>query len=236
MQPSSNNSKTKTAAKALDIDDVDVVTEELTGCILQRRYLVGRALDAGSFGRVFKVVDLQDKELPLVMKVCEDHRMFAKEISAMHNIYKKAKNFTGFTQGKTPEVICYGMVMICDEADLADTERTFDEEELSDKKMMSYLIMPRFGRNLETYFESQKRVLHKSSIYHLGLACLDLLEQIHQAGYIYNDLKLDNLMVDYKQHLPSKSSTNKNAFANATINIVDFGFATKYVERNRTSN
>ena len=42
----------------LEIDDVDVVTEELTGCILRRRYLIGRQLDRGSFGRVFKVIDL----------------------------------------------------------------------------------------------------------------------------------------------------------------------------------
>lgn len=148
---------TEAATKAsLDIDDVDVVTEQLTGCILKRRYLVGRQLDAGSFGRVFKIIDLQDKEAPLVMKVCEDHRMFAKEISAMHNIQRKAATAPKQQSGcvsKTPSVISYGMVMICDEADLDQTERTFNEEELSDKRMMSYLIMPRFGGNLETYFE-----------------------------------------------------------------------------------
>lgn len=184
---------------------------------------------------MFKVVDLQDKETPLVVKVCEDHRLFAKEISAMHNIERRAESIRqpGCTS-KTPKVVAYGMVMVCDEAELADTDKTLDEEEMSDKVMMSYLIMPRFGRNLETYFESQKRALHKSSIYHLGMACLDLLEQIHAAGYIYNDLKLDNLLVDYKQHLPAKSAANKNAFANASINLVDFGFATKYVERARS--
>lgn len=67
------------------------------------------------------------------------------------------------------------------------------------------------------------------------MACLDLLEQIHDAGYIYNDLKLDNLLVDYKQHLPSKSAAKKDCFANASINLVDFGFATKYVEKKRSS-
>ena len=52
---------------------------------------------------------------------------------------------------------------------------------------------------------------------------------------MYNDLKLDNLLVDYKQHLPSKSAANKDCFANASINLVDFGFATKYVERKRSN-
>ena len=77
--------------------------------------------------------------------------------------------------------------------------------------------------------------MHKSSIYHLGLACLNLLEQIHSAGYVYNDLKLDNLLVDFKESLPMEGAGKSNCFANATINLVDFGFATKYMERNPES-
>lgn len=94
--------------------------------------------------------------------------------------------------------------------------------------------MPRFGRNLETYFENQNRELSKASVYHLGRSCLDLLEQIHIAGYVYNDLKLDNLLVDFKEHLPSKAG-NENCFANASINLVDFGFTTKYLSRQSSS-
>ena len=53
------------------------------------------------------------------MKICEDHRLFAKEISAMHNIQRKAKpaQQSGCVS-KTPSVVAYGMVMICAEADL----------------------------------------------------------------------------------------------------------------------
>lgn len=42
----------------ISLEDVDVATEQLTGSILKRRYLIGRQLDRGSFGRVFKVIDL----------------------------------------------------------------------------------------------------------------------------------------------------------------------------------
>lgn len=42
----------------ISLEDVDVATEQLTGSILKRRYLIGRELDRGSFGRVFKVIDL----------------------------------------------------------------------------------------------------------------------------------------------------------------------------------
>ena len=75
----------------LSFSDVDVVTEQLTGCILKRRYLIGRQLDRGSFGRVFKVIDLQAQDTALVIKVCEDYKLFAKEISAMLNIDRKLK-------------------------------------------------------------------------------------------------------------------------------------------------
>lgn len=77
---------------ALSFSDVDFVTEQLTGCILKRRYLIGRQIDCGSFGRVFKVIDLQSQDTPLVIKVCEDYKLFAKEISAMLNIERKLKN------------------------------------------------------------------------------------------------------------------------------------------------
>jgi serine/threonine protein kinase len=58
-----------------------------------------------------------------------------------------------------------------------------------------------------------------------------ILEQIHSAGYIYNDLKLDNLMTDYRTKLPRDGSEKDvNIFKNVPINIVDFGFATKYAK------
>ena len=60
---------------------------------------------------------------------------------------------------------------------------------------------------------------------------------MHSAGYIYNDLKLDNLMTDFNDKLscdPSEDLGTANAFENVSINLVDFGFATKFVEQNKT--
>lgn len=48
------------------------------------------------------------------------------------------------------------------------------------------------------------------------------------AGYVYNDLKLDNLMTNHQHKLP-KDGMHRNVFENVSLNIVDFGFATKYV-------
>ena len=55
---------------------------------------------------------------------------------------------------------------------------------------------------------------------------------------MYNDLKLDNIMVGYNDKLPDyekMGGRNKSTscFANCTISIIDFGFATSYYQANQ---
>jgi serine/threonine protein kinase len=45
------------------------------------------------------------------------------------------------------------------------------------------------------------------------------LKNIHAAGYIYNDLKPDNLLLDY-------GSKNLDS-----IHLIDYGFATKFLDK-----
>lgn len=33
------------------------------------------------------------------------------------------------------------------------------------------------------------------SVIHLGMKVIDILETVHNSGYIYGDLKLDNILV-----------------------------------------
>ena len=72
-------------------------------------------------------------------------------------------------------------------------------------KLMAWFIMPRYGYNLEYIFNKMEHRLLKSSIYDIGLAILFNLEAVHKAGYVYNDLKLDNLMVGYRQTIYKKT-------------------------------
>ena len=72
----------------------------------------------------------------------------------------------------------------------------------SKQKLMTYMIMPRYGKNLESYFEYLECKFNKVSVLDLGMALVTMLESMHQAGFIFNDLKLDNLMVGFESKLP----------------------------------
>lgn len=57
--------------------------------------------------------------------------------------------------------------------------------------------MPRLGFNLEQYFEAMHNIIPEVSVYSLGIKIITLLECVHETGYVFNDLKLDNLMIGY---------------------------------------
>jgi serine/threonine protein kinase len=108
-----------------------------------------------------------------VVKFSKDHKAFAQEIKMMKRI---SKHSTG--KYCCPEVVSYGMATQND-------------------SLKAWVIMPRYGYNIEYIALKMDFKLLKTSIYDIGTAILATLESIHKAGYVYNDLKLDNLMVGY---------------------------------------
>ena len=78
--------------------------------------------------------------------------------------------------------------------------------------------MEKLGQNLEFYYK-QLGGFTKKTIYQVGIKLLDIYERIHESGFTYNDLKLDNILIgDYK-------STAKNQHQ---IKLCDFGFMSRY--------
>ena len=89
-----------------------MVQGELTGQVLKQRYLIGRHIDNGSFGQVYKIIDLINKERPLVIKISSDLKLFGKEINAMKKAYKQASQVLEDDKScSTPEVVDYGMII-----------------------------------------------------------------------------------------------------------------------------
>ena len=89
---------------------IEVVSGELVGSILKDRFYIARLLDQGSFGKVYKCIDIKNQERTLVIKVLKDIKIFRKEVRAMKavsKVYSKvydAKN-PNTEQWSTPDII-----------------------------------------------------------------------------------------------------------------------------------
>ena len=59
---------------------------------------------------------------------------------------------------------------------------------------------------------------------------LDILELVHQSGFVYNDLKLDNFLLDVKVDSRQLITSNENFFKTLKVHLIDFGFATTYLD------
>lgn len=84
---------------------------------------------------------------------------------------------------------------------------------------------------MESYFERHKHSLSKASILDIALSTLNMIEGVHLAGYTYNDLKLDNIMLGFDSKLP-KEQTAESSFTQSSMHLVDFGFATRFIDKN----
>ena len=57
----------------------------------------------------------------------------------------------------------------------------------------------------------------------IGLRLIQQLEELHQIGYVYNDLKLDNIVIGDK---------TSSASSLTDIRLIDFGLCTRYIDDN----
>jgi serine/threonine protein kinase len=55
--------------------------------------------------------------------------------------------------------------------------------------------MPKYGADVDQYFHSMNKDLSTKSIIHLGMEVLKILQKVHSSGYVYGDLKLDNILI-----------------------------------------
>ena len=79
-------------------------------------------------------------------------------------------------------------------------------------EIVYWYTLPYFGaQSLEDSIKDRGQ-LSKYEAIQIGIKILDEIEVVHGAGYVHNDLKLDNIIMSDAGFLK----------------IIDFGFATKY--------
>ena len=100
--------------------------------------------------------------------------------------------------------------------------------------------MPRLGPNLQQVFQAKQSLFTTKMACDIALQIVDMLEAVHEAGYVFNDLKLDNLVLpagtNLSQMLRAKQSEPQteeadNELEHLDLTLVDFGFATKYLRQ-----
>ena len=98
-----------------------------------------------------------------------------------------------------------------------------DGADKSGKKLMSYYILQKYGNNLDNIFTQFNMQFSMKTICQIGIRLINIIQVIHEAGYVYNDMKLDNVLIgDHK----NKENTKHD------IRLIDFGFASKYQDKN----
>jgi len=86
------------------------------------------------------------------------------------------------------------------------------------KKKLRFIVMPRYGKDLQTRIDESKSSLSLESTSHLATQIIDSLEYLHSQGYVHKDLKANNMIFKRDQ-----KGMNDKLF------LVDFGLASRYL-------
>jgi len=87
-------------------------------------------------------------------------------------------------------------------------------------------VQEKLGSTLEDHLFDRDEPFSEKTVFQVGIQLLDQIKMIHEAGYTYNDLKLDNVLVGDALDLPDqKDSLHK-------LRIIDFGLSKKYRDQN----
>ncbi|CAL8136181.1 unnamed protein product [Orchesella dallaii] len=91
-------------------------------------------------------------------------------------------------------------------------------------KEHKFLVLPRLGKNLRQFIQKMpEKRLPIQVVYALGLQMIDILEYIHSTGYVHDDIKDSNVLLDVT------SSENRNGVPK--IYLADYGLVNKYEYR-----
>lgn len=85
--------------------------------------------------------------------------------------------------------------------------------------------MNRFGSNLQEVLDGHVGIIGTKSVMQIGILLTTLLEKLHSIGYVFNDLKPDNICVGNY----TKDGHNEIADQHR-LSLIDFGLATEYME------
>lgn len=87
-----------------------------------------------------------------------------------------------------------------------------------DKENFRFMVMPRFGSDLQKIFEGCGKHFAKETVLALGLRMIDALEYLHENGYVHADIKASNILLGFSNQQQLQDQ----------VFLVDYGLALKY--------
>ena len=84
---------------------------------------------------------------------------------------------------------------------------------------MPFIIQQKLGSDLEEILEQKVTHFTLKCVVSIGISLVNLLEKLHEKGYIHNDLKPDNVMIGDPEDPESFYQ----------IHLIDFGLSTKFL-------
>ena len=83
------------------------------------------------------------------------------------------------------------------------------------------MAMQKLGRTLQSYLLELQCSFSLKTVCQIGIEILHIFERLHSIGVIYNDLKMDNILVS--------DGTSETLHQ---LKLIDFGLATRYLDDN----
>lgn len=72
--------------------------------------------------------------------------------------------------------------------------------------------------------------MNEESIYSLGIQILYIFERLHTSGFVYNNLNLDNLLLDNDVDSNLLKSEKEDLFETHNVNMINLRFATPFLD------
>ena len=68
------------------------------------------------------------------------------------------------------------------------------------------------------------------SVYTMGLKILDILEVVHRAGYVHNDISLDQILLAQGQKIQINDPERDNFFDEKSFHMNNIAYMTPYID------